>query len=251
MPLRAIATRASLVDEVFEQMKEHIISGEWGPGAQIPSETELSSLFNVSRTTIRNAIQKLKAIGVLTTKQGQGTFVRHTITDHLAENLIPMVFLDNDNILEILEFRVTIEMASASLAAERADAEDIQRIQAAFELMNESIDKYTRYSVADYQFHLNIARASKNTIFYQAMLKLKDVLYSHFEEMNREFGPAMSIENHRKILAAIKNKNPRLASRLMKENIELSIKTLKARLGEHSYSASEPDQHFDISTTTG
>ncbi len=236
MPLRAIANRASLVDEVFEQMKELIISGEWGPCAQIPSESELSTLFNVSRTTIRNAIQKLKTIGVLTTKQGQGTFVRHTITDNLAENLIPMVFLDNDNILEILEFRITIEMASASLAAERAGDDDIQRIQAVFEVMSESIENYTRYSIADYQFHLNIARASKNTIFYQAMLKLKDVLYSHFEEMNREFGPAMSIENHRKILAAITSKDPQLASRLMKENIELSIKTLKARAGERAYS---------------
>jgi GntR family transcriptional repressor for pyruvate dehydrogenase complex len=229
MPIRAIEDRSSLVDEVFEQMKDHIISGEWGPGEQIPSESELGKLFNVSRTTIRNSIQKLKAIGVLITKQGQGTFVRQTINEHLAENLIPMVFLDKDNILEILEFRVTIEMASAGLAAERADEEDIQRMKAALDVMNENIENYTQYSIADYQFHLNIARASKNKIFYRVMMKLKDILYGHFEEMNRELGPAMSIENHRRIFAAIKNRNPQLASTLMKKNIELSINTLKER----------------------
>lgn len=227
MAIRAIEERASLVDEVFEQMKEHIISGEWEPGEKIPSENELSQLFNVSRTTIRNSIQKLKAIGVLITKQGQGTFVRQTLNEHLAEDLIPIVFLDKDNVLEILEFRITIEMGCAGLAAERADEEDIQRIQSTLSIMSESLNNYTRYSVADYQFHLNIARASKNKIFYRVMIKLKDILYSHFEEMNRELGPKMSIENHKHIFAAIKNRDARLARTLMKENIELSINTIK------------------------
>lgn len=229
MAIRAIEDRASLVDEVFEQMKEHIISGEWEPGEKIPSEHELSTLFNVSRTTIRNAIQKLKTIGVLITKQGQGTFVRPTLDEHLAENLIPIVFLDKDNILEILEFRISIEMGSAGLAAERADEEDIQKIKHALDMMTENVETYTRYSIADYQFHLNIARASKNKIFYWVMMGLKDILYSHFEEMNRELGPKMSIENHQRIFAAIKNKDTKLARRLMRENIQLSIDTIKAK----------------------
>ncbi len=231
MAIRAIENRESLVDEVFEQMKEHIISGEWKPAQKIPSEHELSQRFNVSRTTIRNSIQKLKAIGVLTTKQGHGTFVRQTIDEHLAENLIPMVFLENDNILDILEFRITVEMGSAGLAAERADKEDLERIQSALDTMRESLENYARYSAADYQFHLNLARASKNEIFYRVMIELKSILYSHFEKMSRDFGPEMSIENHTRIFAAIQQKDAELARRLMRENIELSIRTLQTKTG--------------------
>ncbi|MCP4397772.1 MAG: FadR family transcriptional regulator [bacterium] len=231
MAIRTIENRESLVDEVFEQMKEHIISGEWKPAQKIPSEHELSQSFNVSRTTIRNSIQKLKTIGVLTTKQGHGTFVRQTIDEHLTENLIPMVFLDKDNILDILEFRITVEMGSAGLAAERADKEDLERIQSALDIMQESLENYACYSAADYQFHLNIARASKNKIFYRVMLELKSMLYSHFEKMNRDLGPEMSIENHTRIFAAIQQKDAESARRLMRENIELSIRTLRTKTG--------------------
>ena len=227
MAIHALDSRANLVDEVFEQMKEQIISGEWNPGEKIPSEHELSELFNVSRTTVRNAIQKLKAIGILTTRQGQGTFLRPTLSEHLTENLLPSVLLDKENILEILEFRITIEMESARLAAERADEEDIRRIEHALNIMSESIHDYTRYSMGDYRFHLSIARASKNGIFYRVMMKLRDILYSHFEEMNRDLGPEMSIENHKKIFAAIKNGQAQQARELMKENIELSINIIQ------------------------
>jgi GntR family transcriptional regulator, transcriptional repressor for pyruvate dehydrogenase complex len=94
-------------------------------------------------------------------------------------------------------------------------------------MMINSMKDYKEYSIADYQFHLNIAKASKNRIFYRAMINMKDILFKHFEEMNREFGPEMSMENHRKIFAAIREKDPQLAAFLIGNNIELSMNKLK------------------------
>ena len=113
MGIKAIKSRDSLVDEVFEQMKDQIVSGEWGPGEKILSENELSQVFNVSRATIRNSIQKLKAIGILTTKQGRGTFVRKTISENLAENLIPLVLLDKDKDSEGTTYTPSARVATA------------------------------------------------------------------------------------------------------------------------------------------
>ena len=229
MGIKAIKNRDSLVDEVFEQMKDQIVSGEWGPGEQIPSENELSEVFNVSRATIRNSIQKLKAIGILSTIQGRGTFVRKTISENLAESLIPLVLLDKDNIIEILEFRKTVEMESVRLAAERADQDDLVRIKRALDGMLQNQDDPPRYSMADYQFHLAIARASRNMIFLRVMTDLKDLLFSHFSKMNRDLGTSLGLDYHVAIYEAIEKRDPASASGLICKNLELSIN----RLQEH------------------
>jgi GntR family transcriptional regulator, transcriptional repressor for pyruvate dehydrogenase complex len=228
MGIKAIE-KVNVADKVYEQMKENIINGEWSPKDKIPSENELCRLFNVSRNTVRSAIQKLKAIGVLTTRQGQGTFVCDSIIDNFVDNFIPLVYLDKNEILEILEFRKIIEIESIGLTAIKASKQDIAKIRHNLDNMIANRGDYKKYSIADYQFHLSIARASQNKIYYRVMLRLKDVLYSHFEEMNEDLGPELSVENHKKIFKAIEIRDPKLAKYLLKETIELSINILKSK----------------------
>lgn len=219
--------KRNVVDMAYEQMKELIISGEWKPEMKIPSENELKAILNVSRNTVRSAIQKLKTLGILETKQGQGTFVRKSASSAFVNSLMPFISLSKEDILEILEFRKTIEIESVGLAAIRRNQEDIEFIKAAVDEMVENKDDFIRYSIADYQFHLSIARASKNKIFYSVLKNLKDVFYNHFEDMNKELGGEMSVDNHIRIFEAIRNKDEQLAKILMKDNIELSINALE------------------------
>jgi len=218
--------RRNVVDMAYEQMKELIINGEWRPGSKIPSENELKDMLNVSRNTVRSAIQKLKTLGVLETRQGQGTFVCKSASAVFVNSFMPFISLSKDDILGILEFRKTIEIESVGLAAKRRDWADLELIKAAVDEMVQSKDDFVRYSVADYQFHLSIARASKNKIFYMVLKYLKDVLYSHFEDMNKELGAEMSVENHLKIYEAIRDGDSQAAKLHMKNNIELSINKL-------------------------
>ncbi|WHH61296.1 FadR/GntR family transcriptional regulator [Petroclostridium sp. X23] len=221
--------RKNVVDEVYAQMRELILSGEWPPNSKIPSENELSRAFDVSRNTIRNAIQKLKTMGVLITKQGEGSFVCGSTAENIAESFIPVICLNKKEIIEILEFRKIIEIESVGLAAIKGNEQDINTIKQYLNMMSNALQDYRQYSIADYQFHLSIAKASQNSILYSVMIKLEELIYSHLEEMNKDLGPAMSIENHKKIFNAIKDREPELARLLLKENIELSINILKSK----------------------
>lgn len=222
--------RESVVTEIYNQMKEQIINGEWKLGSKIPSENELSKQFEVSRNTIRSAIQHLKAINVVTTVQGQGTFVVESLNENLVDSFIPTMLLSKEDILEILEFRQTVEMGSVMLACKRGNEGDIDKIRESLEGMINNRKDYKVFSLADYQFHLNIARASGNKIFTMVMVKLEEVLYKHFVEMNRDLGPEMSLENHEKIFRAIEKNDGQSAAIFMRENIEKSINKLEEQL---------------------
>lgn len=109
--------KVNLVDEVYKKLKEKIVSGDWEAGQKIPSENELSEKYGVSRNTIRNAIQKLKGLNLIETRQGQGTFLKKDLNSSIISNIIPgMIFNDNE-ILDVLEFRSVIEKENARLAA--------------------------------------------------------------------------------------------------------------------------------------
>lgn len=220
--------KKNIADQVYEQMKDMIVNGYWEPGNKIPSETELTKMFNVSRNTVRSAIQKLKGMGVVTTRQGQGTFVCESVIKNIVDNIMPVSFLSKEEIIEIMEFRKPLEIESASLAAIRHNQEDIKRIKEALDAMVENLGNYKKHAKADYQFHLAIAKASKNRMIYRAVFKLRDIIYSHFERMSKDLGTEISIDMHNKIYESIKNRDPELAKYFVRESIEASINKLKS-----------------------
>jgi len=222
--------RDTLVEEVYSQMRNNILDGVWKPKDRLPSEHELSRLFKVSRNTVRSSIQKLKAIGIVETRQGQGTFVRSGVNSDAVDTLLPMIYLTSDEIIDILEFRKSIEAGSVALAAERRDDEDLKRIEKHLREMETGIENHGDFAMADYLFHLAISQACKNPIFYRALSRLEKVLFAHFAEMSRDLNyiNKTSLRNHKKILQAIKNKDPDGARRTLELNIQLSIDKLKS-----------------------
>ncbi|PKN96242.1 MAG: hypothetical protein CVU43_21735 [Chloroflexi bacterium HGW-Chloroflexi-5] len=225
-PIRAL-NKQNLIDEVYDQMKNNIMDGIWKPNDKLPSENELSSMFNVSRNTVRSAIQKLRTMGVLISVQGQGTFIRSGGEDTTTDSLLPLLSLSNMEIIDILEFRKAIEVSSVALAAMNRDEDDLEEIQKHLENMKANVENYDEYGAADYEFHLSIAKASKNMIFYSVLVRLQRILYAHFTKMSRELGPRISIDNHVRIFQFIKSKSPLQARATMEENIQQSIDILK------------------------
>ena len=117
MELRPVK-KESISEQVFEQMKSQISSGKWKTGEKLPSETELASIFHVSRVTIRNALQRLSTMGLVETRFGEGSFVSElNIGRQVKTVLLPSVYLQPHNVEEILQFRCAIEVETAGLAA--------------------------------------------------------------------------------------------------------------------------------------
>jgi GntR family transcriptional repressor for pyruvate dehydrogenase complex len=224
--------KQNIVDEVYDQMKTNILSGSWKPGDKIPSENQLCQMFNVSRVSVRSAIQKLRAIGIINTRQGQGSFVSQSINDKMVDNFIPKMKLSEKEILDMSEFRETIEFKCIELAVQRADEEDMLQIENALNKMIANKEDYKKYSEADFEFHLAIAKASKNDILYMVMRNTKDVFYHYLEELNRVLGVHEdSLQGHIEQFQALRNKDSAKVKANIKQGMDENILKIRERMG--------------------
>lgn len=155
-------SRKPLVDEVVKQLQSKISSGDIKPGDKIPTEPELMELFNVGRSTIREAVRVLVHAGLLEKKQGFGTYLKHT--DSIQEPLDNR--LRRADILEVYEVRQMMELEIAKLAAMRRDEDDLRIIKEHLDTRNKALDNndIENYIASDIQFHIAVAIATKNSV---------------------------------------------------------------------------------------
>ncbi|MBC8585273.1 FadR/GntR family transcriptional regulator [Youxingia wuxianensis] len=217
--------KKNLVTEVYSQMKNQIVSGVWPLGSKLPSESELVNTFNVSRNTIRGALHKLGAIGMIETRHGSGSYVSRTMANN-DTSAMQFEFLSKSRIVDILEYRRIVDAECAYYAALRRDQDDLNQIRAAAQRMMDNVEDFQKYSEADLDFHMCIAKASKNEVFYSAIITIKQTLETHFVEMNYNIGTHFSAKDHWNIYQAIEQKDPDLAKLLMSRNIERSMQVL-------------------------
>ncbi|MDF7666358.1 FadR/GntR family transcriptional regulator [Orbaceae bacterium ESL0727] len=222
----------NVVNVVYDQMLNKILDGTWKQNAKLPSEFELTYIFNVSRTSIRGAVQRLRDLGIITTKHGKGSFVSANFDkDHIVNRQKPIMHLSQEEFHDMMIFRQTVEFKCIELAAEKATDEDLTIIEDALNRMLVNKNEYKKYSQADLDFHIAIAKASHNKIFINIIHNIKDIYYFYLEELNRVLGITLeSIEAHIKVFMAIKSHDVEAAklylNGAMKNNI-VAIKKLE------------------------
>ncbi len=220
MPIEKI----SIANQVFDQIKNSILSGEWNPGTKLPSENELTQLFSVSRVPIREALKMLKILGLIETKQGEGTFVRQVSPENFMNSLFPLLVLDKKNMHDVLEYRQIIEVANAGLAAMNADEEDIERLELSLKKIEKSNQSTEELSADDLEFHLNIALATKNNLIIAVTRIISDIFLEYYKRIVNVMGIQKAIKYHTEIFEAIRDQNPELARVKMSEHIGVTIK---------------------------
>jgi GntR family transcriptional repressor for pyruvate dehydrogenase complex len=220
--------RMSVSNQVFEQLRDTIIQGKWTPGTKIPSENELTRMLGVSRITIREALQKLATLGLVETKQGEGTYVKALSAGIYMNSLIPLFLLDKTETLQVLEYRKIIEVGTAGLAAERANQDDIAKLQKIMDNMKKVKDDVEQFAAKDLEFHLALAEITKNSVIIKVNNIIKDILSVSMSDIVRTLGNSDGLYYHKKIIDAIKRKDKELAEQLMEEHL---IKTI-VRLSE-------------------
>lgn len=220
--------RTNVGDEVLEQIKANIISGEWLPGTKIPGELELCRLFDVSRISVRQAIHRLIGMGVLSIKRGDGTYVSQLMPSHYFESLLPMLMLERAELVEVQEFRAMMESESARLAAQRADEQDILILRDTVETLKKMKNDADKFIEADMDFHTAIAHATKNTIVIKVNSIIHDILDNTMQKTHRYTGPDIALVYHQKILEAIEAGDGERAGIAMREHIEQIIAKIKS-----------------------
>ncbi|WP_193104363.1 FadR/GntR family transcriptional regulator [Brachybacterium sp. FME24] len=162
-------TRSSTHELVIEAIEDQIMAGTLTVGDLLPSERELALRLQVSRSGVREAIRVLEGHGVLRSDvgsgRGAGTFVAALPSAALARFLRLHVALSNFRIQEVVEARIMLERASASLAAERADADALAEMERLLAIMDDPDVSREAFNDADTDFHVAIAAAGGNTLF--------------------------------------------------------------------------------------
>ncbi len=173
--------KGSVTEQVFVQLRENVVNGNWKPGDKIPSENQLVSLFGVSRMSIRVAIQKMITLGLLEARVGEGTFVKRFTPNVYINELVPIA-LKPKNQLEILEFRKALETEAIKLAIKRGTDDEIRELEEIFQRMLTAIEDnhFDQFFKEDFQFHFQIVKMSRNSIFIDVVEALADVLFTHY-----------------------------------------------------------------------
>ena len=162
--------RIKLYEEVANHIQDRIREERWRAGERLPAEAELATQFDVSRSTIREAIRSLQIAGILRSRAGSGTFVAESAPMILLTRELASIMSNPEHLYDLVQARYLLEPQLAALAAEKAtDAEKASLLQIVDRMRQEN-DRFGLMSLG-HQFHMELASMSHNVVldgFYQS-----------------------------------------------------------------------------------
>jgi GntR family transcriptional repressor for pyruvate dehydrogenase complex len=213
--------RERLYQQVAQSIEELIDSGRLRPGDQLPSERELASGLGVGRGVIREGIKVLQERGLVSIKPGEGIFVAEIHTDVVTNQLDRFLRMGSTSNDDLGEVRRILEIEIAGLAAQRAEADDLQSMKQAIEAMEDNILSQEAFIAADHAFHLALARATRNELLPLLMGVIVDRLQETRNLVFRVHGaPERGQVWHRAIYAAIETGNVEAAKESMSMHLD-------------------------------
>lgn len=161
----------SLAHDVVDALGGRIRDGSLAPGEKLPTEAAIMEEFGVSRTVVREAISRLQAAGLVATRHGVGTFVVG-MGDPSTFRISPEQLGTLQDVIAVLELRIAVETESAALAAVRRTPANVETLRKALRTFTSALEEGRDAVGADFQFHLEIARATQNHHFADLMATL-------------------------------------------------------------------------------
>jgi GntR family transcriptional repressor for pyruvate dehydrogenase complex len=178
--LSRIARPLRLSEEVSGELQRRVSRGELKPGDRLPTEKALGEAFGVSRAVVREAIARLKADGLIETRQGSGAFVVEapkTINLRFWQGAGPEL----GELRDIFELRAMVEGAVAELAAQRRDRDDLLAMKSHLQAMDDAMSSGSDGTEADDNFHIAMAKATRNAY----VGRLVEFLGRHFSDSRK------------------------------------------------------------------
>jgi GntR family transcriptional repressor for pyruvate dehydrogenase complex len=224
----------TLPQNVAQQIRGLILSGELKAGDRLPAEHELCDRLGVSRTVIREAVKLLKAASLLKGRMGVGTYVTHPSMNVLRFSLQNMQTDYKILLADLQQVRLALEPALAAMAAQNANEEQINALELAVEKMQANLSDPGRYIEVDNVFHLTLAKAAGNSVLEIFVSATVDLLHQT-RKLAIQDPDAIHRSNfhHVEILEAVKARDSQLAFRAMESHIYQindSIKTATQHL---------------------
>jgi len=219
-----VATRGA--NSITSRLKRAIESGVYSDGDQLPPERQLAVAFGTARSTIRKALDQLEQKNLVVRRVGSGTFVSYQgpVQDAMSD------VTDLISPLQLIEARIAIEPSMSRLAALHASARDLDAIESILLRIEVTTDQ-DLFTKLDSEFHLALARCSRNPLLYRLYQHINTVRnHAQWEQMKQIIlvNEKISVYNqqHRAIFEALKMRDPAAAADLISRHLETARQDL-------------------------
>ena len=224
---RFSAVRLDASEHIAQEIRLYVERNGLKPGDRIGTEHELAREFGVSRPTLREALRLLAGSHLIRVNQGRagGIFVANTANESMGRNvseaIATMLATESVSLQDLLEARIYLEVPLAGLAAENATEETVRELEAAIAAAEGNHPATEEFSRADGHFHQVLAKTAGNELMMAFTSWILEVLQpSLVEYMGHSIDGEEILEQHRRILRAIRRGQPAAAQRAMRQHIE-------------------------------
>ena len=226
-PLR----RETLTEQVVAGLIALIEQGELAPGTLLPSETKLAQEFGVSRPVVREALRALAAKDVVAIANGKGAIVRPISSDPLRDFFHRALRVHHATAVELLEVRRGIEVESATLAAQRRTAAELEELQQILPELGAALHDPAAFVAVDTRFHLLVASASHNPMLYHLIESIREPMQDSMRAVSRQRVSReqheFALTAHARIVAAIARGAPEDAGSAMAAHFDEAIRLIE------------------------
>ena len=219
-------------DEIVDQIRNLISQGKLKPGDRLLPERELIREFDVSRPSLREALNSLITMGFLEIK-GKRTFIKSVASESMQNPLSLLIKADTQKLFDLIEVRKAIETWGAFHAAQRATEEDIDQLRNIIDEMKKAFEAGLSWEKQDADFHLGLAQATHNTIQTHVMSTIYDLLRESVSKIFRDRARVKKLlDHHQRIFNAIKNHSPDNARERILEHLNYVESEVRALTGQ-------------------
>ncbi|MEA5010090.1 MAG: FadR/GntR family transcriptional regulator [Angelakisella sp.] len=241
-----LIVKQNLSEETYNRLVQLIARSNYSQGDKMPSESHLTQMLGVSRSTVRTALSKLTALGVVEPRQGDGYYICANNVVEFMDCFSPSALLNAQDFLEIMEFRRGIEPEAVRQAALHASPSQLDEMERIIKLCEIRFGDTELFSKSDMDVHLVFAQASHNKYFIECMQMVKNTyagslseyIIFHGVETGKQSNIATaeaiyqheitSHDYHIKVYKAIRNRDPDMAEKVMRGHVDNVANKLRA-----------------------
>lgn len=241
-------------EEIESQIRSAILSEHLKPGDRLPSESELSKIFNASRTTVREALRALEREGFVVIKQGVkgGSYIQEGNVSPVIRSFARVMRFNNVTLENLTEARIVIEPEVGRLAALRSTKDDIKRMEEALSELRQIVEDGRRSTSTNVKFHRVLAESCKNPVLLFVSHSLMNMLEENLSKLTLDLNKnRLLLQEHSRIYETIKERNPEKAysalrshiltvRRIMKPQLKREENVLRGRFHERLKEAQRP-----------
>lgn len=226
----SIAPGVHLSEQLADALSAEILAGRLEAGQKLPTEAALVEQFAVSRTVVREAVSRLKSLGLVESRQGSGVFVRRAAFAPL--NFDTRSAVSRQAVIQMVEVRRALEAEVAALAAQRRTADDVQRIREAMLALETAVKAGGDGAEEDVNYHRAIADAAQNPFLISTLDYLRQFLrgvtrVTRANEARRADFVAQVREEHEAIATAISAGDSLLARKAASRHMDNAIQRIE------------------------